>query len=246
MNLLLLKPEDFYDENLARIQPGRRYKHLIKILQVTIDSRICAGILNGNTGYAIVTAITPDYIELRTALTEPPPEPNPITLVLALPRPLMLKRILQTVTSMGVKTIYLINSKRVEKSYWTSSDLATDVIEQQLLLGLEQARDTVLPQVHFEKRFKPFAEDRLPHLCPGKTALLAHPGDYPPCPDASVQTDSPNGHQEIILAIGPEGGFIDYEVGLLTHAGLNPVQFGHRILRVEAAVSALLGRLTPL
>jgi RsmE family RNA methyltransferase len=47
----------------------------------------------------------------------------------------------------------------------------------------------------------------------------------------------------VTLAIGPEGGFIDQEIGSLTGAGFRPVHLGSRILRVETAVAALAGRL---
>src|SRR5690606_18946807 len=108
-------------------------------------------------------------------------------------------------------------------------------IRANLLLGLEQARDTVLPRVCIEKRFKPFVEDHLPALVVGTTALVAHPGDFPSCPRA---LEGP-----VVLAIGPEGGWIPYEVDKLNAAGFQPVQLAERILRVETAVTALTARL---
>ena len=93
----------------------------------------------------------------------------------------------------------------------------------------------MLPEVTLEKRFKPFVEDRLPALAEGTLGLTGHPGEYPACPRA---VDGP-----VTLAIGPEGGWIPYEVELLRLAGLQPVQLGERILRVETAVPALLARL---
>ncbi|MBU2010696.1 MAG: 16S rRNA (uracil(1498)-N(3))-methyltransferase, partial [Gammaproteobacteria bacterium] len=92
-----------------------------------------------------------------------------------------------------------------------------------------------LPEVIIEKRFKPFVEDRLPQLAADTLGLVGHPGDFPHCPRAVTQP--------VTLAIGPEGGWIPYEVDKLAAAGLRPVQLGERILRVETAVSALLARL---
>ena len=85
------------------------------------------------------------------------------------------------------------------------------------------------------RRFKPYVEDLLPDLLRGKRALLAHPGDYPACPRG------PDG--ETLLVIGPEGGFIPYEVEKLQLAGCRTVSLGPRILRVENALTSLLGRL---
>ena len=123
----------------------------------------------------------------------------------------------------------------MEKGFWQRPFREPEAIREQLILGLEQARDTVLPEIVIEKRFKPFVEDRLPALAHGTLGLIGHPGDYPPCPRG---LDEP-----VKLAIGPEGGWIPYEVDLLAKAGLQPVQLGARILRVETAVTALLSRL---
>jgi RsmE family RNA methyltransferase len=134
-----------------------------------------------------------------------------------------------------VPRLVLLNSYRVEKSFWQTPFLQPAAIREQLILGLEQARDTVLPEVLIEQRFKPFVEDRLPAMAAGSLGLVGHPGDYPACPRAVEQA--------VTLAIGPEGGWIPYEVEKLQAAGLQPVQLGERILRVETAVSALLARL---
>ena len=147
----------------------------------------------------------------------------------------MLRRVLQTVSSMGVARLVLLNSYRVEKSFWQTPFLEPAAIREQLILGLEQARDTVLPEVIIEKRFKPFVEDHLPAMAAGTLGLVGHPGELPACPRAVEQA--------VTLAIGPEGGWIPYEVEKLTAAGLQPVQLGARILRVETAVTALLARL---
>ena len=80
-------------------------------------------------------------------------------------------------------------------------------------------------------------EDRLPALVDGTLGLLGHPGEFPACP-RGLPLDQP-----VTLAIGPEGGWIPYEVDKLREAGLQPVQLGERILRVETAVTALLARL---
>jgi RsmE family RNA methyltransferase len=147
----------------------------------------------------------------------------------------MLRRVFQTVATMGVPRVVLVNSYRVEKSFWQTPYLEPEAIREQLILGLEQARDSVLPEIVIEKRFKPFVEDRLPAIVDGTLGLVGHPGNHPPCPRALTEP--------VTLAIGPEGGWIPYEIDLLAKAGLQPVQLGERILRVETAVTALLARL---
>lgn len=234
MNLLLLNDSDFISDDRVRIS-GRRLQHLNQVHKASIGQSLRAGRLGGLQGHATLLSINSSEAELQLDLQSPPPAKLPITLVLALPRPKMLRRTLQTIASMGVAKLVLINSYRVEKSFWQTPFLEAEALREQLILGLEQARDTVLPELILAQRFKPFVEDHLPALAANSLGLIAHPGDYPPCPRALSEP--------VTLAIGPEGGWIPYEVELLNKAGLQPVQLGERILRVETAVPALLARL---
>ncbi len=234
MNLLLLEDGDFVAPDRVRLQ-GRRLQHLREVHRAECGDSLRVGRLGGLMGRGELLSLNAEQAELQISLDTHPPAKLPLTLLLAVPRPKMLKRVLQTVSAMGVARLVLLNSYRVEKSFWQTPFLEPAAIREQLILGLEQARDTVLPEVTLEKRFKPFVEDRLPALADGTLGLTGHPGDYPACPRA---VDGP-----VTLAIGPEGGWIPYEVELLRLAGLQPVQLGERILRVETAVPALLARL---
>jgi RsmE family RNA methyltransferase len=200
-----------------------------------VGDSLRVGRINGVMGSAELLRLEAGEAELRVTLDQSPPAKLPLTLVLALPRPKMLRRVFQTVATMGVSKVILVNSYRVEKSFWQTPFLEPEAIRENLILGLEQARDTVLPEVIIEKRFKPFVEDRLPAISEGTLGLVGHPGNYPPCPRALSEP--------VTLAIGPEGGWIPYEIDLLGKSGLQPVQLGERILRVETAVTALLARL---
>lgn len=234
MNLLLLEDGDFIAADRVLLQ-GRRLKHLQEVHRATVGDSLRVGRLGGLMGQGQLLRLDSDAAELQISLEQSAPAKLPLTLLLALPRPKMLKRVLQTVASMGVPRLILLNSYRVEKSFWQTPFLQPEAIREQLILGLEQARDTVLPEVIIEKRFKPFVEDQLPQLAAGSLGLVGHPGPYPACP-RTVEG-------QVTLAIGPEGGWIPYEVEKLAAAGLQPVQLGERILRVETAVSALLARL---
>lgn len=234
MNLLLLEDGDFVAADRVHLS-GRRLVHLNEVHRAENGDTLRVGRLGGQMGRGQLLQLDGASAELQVAFDQPPPAKLPITLLLALPRPKMLKRVLQSVSAMGVPRLILLNSYRVEKSFWQTPFLEPDAIREQLILGLEQARDTLLPEVIIEKRFKPFVEDRLPQLAAGTLGLTGHPGDYPACPRAV--------EQPVTLAIGPEGGWIPYEVDKLAEAGLQPVQLGERILRVETAVTALLARL---
>ncbi len=234
MNLVLLQDPDFLCSDRVELR-DRRLQQLRSVHQAQPGDTVRVGVLNGLMGQGRILSLNDERAELHVSFTQTPPAKLPLTLLLALPRPKMFRRILQHCATLGVTEIILLNSYRVEKSFWQTPFLQPLQIEQNLLLGLEQARDTVLPRVRIEKRFKPFVEDLLPTIAEGSLALVAHPGDYPPCPRQITQP--------VTLAIGPEGGWIPYELDKLIEAGLQPVQIGERILRVETAVTALIGRL---
>ena len=236
MNTLLLESSTIVG-NEAVIS-GRQHQHVTEIQRVVVGDTLRVGEINGQLGSALITAIDEHCTCLNLTLTEMPPLPIPLTLVLALPRPKMLRRILQTVAAMGVKKIHLINASRVEKSYWQSPMLEPDAIRQQLILGLEQACDSRLPEFQLHPLFKPFVEDQLPALAGGQLALVAHPYTEDRCPVEIAQA--------AMLAVGPEGGFIPYEINKLHSCGFKSVHIGSRILRVETAIPALLSRLFPL
>jgi RsmE family RNA methyltransferase len=234
VNLLLLEEADFIAADRVILR-DRRLTHMQEVHRAAVGDSLRVGRIGGLMGSAELLRLEPGEAELQVNLDQPPPAKLPLTLVLALPRPKMLRRVLQTVAAMGVPRLVLVNSYRVEKSFWQTPFLEPEAIREQLILGLEQARDSVLPEVVIEKRFKPFVEDRLPALVEGTLGLVGHPGQYPACPRG---LDEP-----VTLAIGPEGGWIPYEIDLLGKSGLQPVQLGERILRVETAVTALLARL---
>jgi RsmE family RNA methyltransferase len=234
MNLALLFDEDFISPTQVLLT-GRRLTHLQAVRKAAVGDQIPVGRVNGDIGTGEIHRLTESEAELTVVFDQPPPPGLPLTLVLAMPRPKMFRRVLQTCAALGVKDIWLINSYKVEKSFWQTPWLSDENLRENLTLGLEQSKDTVMPGVHIRKRFKPFVEDELPELVTGKLALVAHPGTDTPCP-VHVNTQT-------LLCVGPEGGFTGYEVEKLNESGCQSVHLGARILRVETAVPVLVSRL---
>jgi RsmE family RNA methyltransferase len=234
VNLILLFERDYITADIVRIY-DRRLQHIANVLRSSVGDELNVGLLNGPVGRGTVTRLTVDALEMAVVLNRQAPAPLPLTLILALPRPKMLRRVLFSAASMGVKKIYLINAARVEKSFWKSPLLSMDRLREQLILGLEQAEDTLIPDIFFKPLFKPFVEDELQDISKGTLSLVAHPSAEQPCPREV--------NRHITLAVGPEGGFIPYEIGKFVSCGFTPVSIGRRPLRVETAVPALLARL---
>ena len=233
MNLLLLEPEDLARDGMARLT-GRRLRHALEVLRAADGDVLRVGLLGGATGTAEVLRAGEDELVLRPILTDPPPPRPDIDLLLAVPRPKALRKVLPAAASLGVDRIVLVNAARVEKSYFASRVLDAASIRELLVLGLEQARDTRLPEVLIRERFRPFVEDELDGLWPRTLRLVAHPAAR-----AAPARDA----RRVALAIGPEGGWVPFEIDLLASRGFEPFTLGPRTLRVEVAVAYALGAL---
>lgn len=236
MNLLLITDRDLVKPDWASIRDGR-LRHMLEVHRSRVGDQVRVGLLNGLMGSAEILSLSQSEAVLQLTLTEQPPAPLPVTLVLALPRPKMLRRCLRMVAELGIKRLLLLNSYRVEKSYWQTPLLTESQIDQALMAGLEQVKDTRLPQVSLHKRFKPFVEDELPGLLKGQFGLVAHPYSVA---DSLIELPI---DQPALICIGPEGGFIPYEVDKLMQAGCLPLDLGKRIYRVETVLPLLAGRL---
>jgi RsmE family RNA methyltransferase len=236
VNLVLLFPEDLPEPQFACLK-GRRLQHVREVHRAKIGDELSVGLLGGKMGRGRVLRLDDEVLELALELTEDPPPKLPLNLVIAVPRPKVLNRVVAAAASLGVARIVLVNAWKVEKAYWASPRMKPENLREQLILGLEQAKDTLLPELRLVRLFRPFVEDELPGLLAGGTGLMAHPGTGV---FAATSLQAP-----VTLAIGPEGGWIEAEVQSLLKAGLQPLDLGPRILRTETALAALVGRLFP-
>ncbi|HUK65367.1 MAG TPA: 16S rRNA (uracil(1498)-N(3))-methyltransferase [Anaeromyxobacteraceae bacterium] len=235
MNLVLLDPADLEADGFVHLT-GRRASHLALVLRARPGILLRVGLANGHLGLGEVVEIHPDRVTLRVSLGEPPPARSPVDLILALPRPKILRKVLQAAASMGVGRIVLLGSYRVEKSYFASPLLEKEALEAEMRLGIEQGRDTILPEVTVRRFFKPFVEDELDAFAKGSARLLAHPGAK-----ASLEIGTAKGSRAV-LALGPEGGYTAYEARSLTEHGFSAFSLGPRILRVDTAVPYAVGQ----
>lgn len=236
MNLLLLTEEDHVEGDRYRVT-GARAKHMKAVLRAEAGDELVAGVLDGPRGRAKVARIDGEAFELVfTPEPEPPPR-APVDLLLALPRPRSLKKLLPEVTALGVGRIVLTETERVEKAFFGATFLRPENYRPLLFEGLMQAKLTRLPEVTVERKLWRVLK-ALPERFGGHRKLVAHPDAKTPL--ARVRLDPA---QPVLLGIGPEGGFIDAEVERLEAHGFESVSIGDRILRVETACVALMAQL---
>ncbi|WP_019674110.1 16S rRNA (uracil(1498)-N(3))-methyltransferase [Psychrobacter lutiphocae] len=211
-------------------------RHIQQVLKLKVGERLKVGQVNGALGSAQIAQILTDKVVLTDIeLDSKPPTKLDLKIVLALPRPKVLRRLIMDMTAIGVSDIVLVNSYRSDKSYWQSPMLKR--LDEFVIAGLQQGVDTVPPTIHLKQRFKPFVEDELPQMIAGKRAAVMHPYAI-----ASFSEFTNDGGLPQLLCIGAEGGWIDYEVQLFQAQGCQALNLGDRILRTEAVVNALCGR----
>lgn len=235
MNLIIITQDDFIDEKIVRLK-DRRLNHITDVHKAEVGDCLRVGELNGLIGVGTVIELKKDFIDLEVSLTEFPPRSLNIKVILAMPRPKVFKRLLMDMTTMGIKEIFIIKTWRVDKSYFKTPNLSEDILRETMILGLEQAKDTILPTVTVKTLFKPFVEDEVPDIITDTKAIVAHPTGLIECPKSISEP--------VTLLIGPEGGLIEYEIELLKTKGFDAVTLGDRILRVETAVPYIIGRLS--
>lgn len=234
MNTLLFDHSEIIDTDCLQLS-DHRAEHIQKVLGLKAGDELKVGLIDGQLGTAKVVEINEKSVRLQFELSIEPPAAPSLKVLLALPRPKVLGRKLKSLAELGVKDIHLINASKVESSYWTAHQLREGNIRRHLLSGLSQSNDTVLPRVHFEKGFRPFVEDRLPDLVKGCDAWVAHP---------YAQNEIVGSRAPSVLAIGPEGGWVDFELELLKSVGFQLGNIGSRVLSTETAIVALVSRLT--
>ena len=239
MNIILLKTQDFLsDSNIALIR-DYRLTHILKVLKPSIGQSLRVGLFGGDCGYGIIELMNSEFVKLKVVLNEPAPPRHQFDIVLALPRPKMLRRILRTIAEYGVKNLHLINSARVEKSYWQSPLLQPEKIQDSLVAGMERSKDTVMTNVKLHPRYRPFVEYQLPNLCGSRACWITDMS----ADKSAIELDIAS--KPAVVMIGPEGGFVPFEVELATSKIAWPIHLGTRILSVDTAVTTVLAQALP-
>lgn len=222
-----------------------RAEHVLGVLHGEVGQTLKTGIIDGPVGTSVIERIDGNSVTVRCT-HDAQSLPPWIDLVLAPPRPRVMKRLLPQLASLGVRRIFLVGAEKVEKAFWGAQLLKEEIYRPLLVDGLQQAGTTQLPTIHVAKNFARFARLQLDLTFDGQdTRIVAHPYAVEGRP-ADEKAPWPVFSQGRIpvLAVGPEGGWTDGEVALLEEKGFGRMSLGARILRTDTALVALLGILT--
>jgi 16S rRNA (uracil1498-N3)-methyltransferase len=234
MNLILIDPGETTDAGDVSLT-GARAAHLVNVLRVAPGDHVRLGVVDGPCGLGAVQSIGLGTVQLRCTFEAIVPSRPRVDLLLALPRPKVMRRLWAQIAALGVGQIILTNAERVERNYFDTHILTAECYRPLLIEGLQQARDTRLPCVSIHRQFKVLVEDELDGLFASGLRLVADPGATTSA--SAVMRDL---EERLLLAVGPEGGWNDFETDLLEAHGFQRVGMGPRTLRTDTACIALL------
>ena len=232
---------------------GERAAHVIDVLHGEVGQTLKTGEVDGKVGTSEIVEIacgadgaTPLVI-VKACHDQEPLRPW-VDIILAPPRPRVMKRLLPQLAAMGVGRIVLVGAKKVEKDFWGATLLKEENYRPLLMDGLMQAGTSIMPEILCRRNFRRFVADELDGLFPTARRIVAHPyrRDRTTGMDETSGTGlsrSSNASDRPLLAVGPEGGWTDEEVEFLESKGFMRYSLGPRILRTDTAVIALLARL---
>jgi RsmE family RNA methyltransferase len=236
VNLILVEAAD--ERGGQVVLRGRRARHAREVLRVAEGQPLRVGRVRGPRGVGRVIAVG-DEVILDCAFDEVAPPPPWLDVILAVPRPKVLTRVVEALASFGVRRLDLVNAWRVDRSFFASHRAGDEALAEALRLGCEQGGHTWLPEVAVHPLLVPFLRDTLaPRLAaePRRVGLLAHPA-------APGVENVPVADRPVVLAVGPEGGWIASELSSFAALGFHAVSAGAAVLRVETALPALVAQL---
>jgi 16S rRNA (uracil1498-N3)-methyltransferase len=235
VNLILLEPSDVGGTGVVTLS-GPRAAHMLNVLHVSPGHQVRVGVLDGPRGIATVGAVGDDDVTLTCAFEASAPTRPAVDLLLATPRPKVMRRLWAQIAAIGVGRIILTNAEKVERNYFDTHMLEPSTYRPLLIEGLQQARDTRMPSVSIHRRFRVLIEAELDQMVGPALRVAADPSATTSV--AEIVRGSPE--SRILLAIGPEGGWNAFELDLLAAHGFQSAGMGPRTLRTDTACVALL------
>ena len=263
MNRILFEKDEIVD-GVATFG-GARAEHVMNVLHGEIGQVLKTGEINGPIGLGEIVAIKGEVassplvkneLSISVRCTHEQESIYPwIDLILAPPRPRVMKRLLPQLATMGVGRIFLVGAKKVEKDFWGATLLKPENYRPLLIDGLMQAGTSILPTLETRRNFRKFVKEELDGLWPTAKRIIAHPygadstrifANVAKARESlaeirSICEDSRS--ETVVLAVGPEGGWTDEEVALLEEHCFARYSLGSRILRTDTATIALLAQL---
>ena len=119
MNRILFEPDEIRD-GVATFG-GERAAHVLGVLHGEVGQAIKTGEIGGKVGVSEIVEIRADgTIAAKVCHDEESVRPW-IDMILAPPRPRVMKRLLPQLAAIGVGRIVLVGARKVEKDFWAAT-----------------------------------------------------------------------------------------------------------------------------
>lgn len=214
------------DERVAL--PDDAVHHLTRVLRLRDGADVVAA-----DGAGVQAEARLDDRALR--LAGPPvqvPAPRPrLTVWQALGKGRKHDEVVRVLTELGVDRVVAVTTTRTQVDLSHKADRVRERWSAVARAACEQARRPRLPDLDGPVALPDALRDLDDVPC-----LLAHVGEVSD-PQAAVR--GLRGADEVVVAIGPEGGWTDDEVAAFADAGAQPVGLGPTVLRTEHAATVL-------
>jgi 16S rRNA (uracil1498-N3)-methyltransferase len=210
---------------------GAHAQHLSQVLRARVGQEF--DITTGNTvrrGH--ITAITPDRVEFELGTEIPASVPVQVTLVLSVFKFDRMEWAIEKCTELGAARIVPVIARRTESHLAAAATKRVDRWRRIALQAAEQSRRVSPPEISSPLKLKDAAA-----LSGSMRILLSETEPEVMLKDV-LQSHSNDG--EVILALGPEGGWTNEELKLFQEAGWISASLGSTILRAETAAIASL------
>jgi 16S rRNA (uracil1498-N3)-methyltransferase len=207
---------------------GAEAHHLGTVCRVRRDDPVCLFNGDGHEYPGRVVDASRKDVTVEVTGVESPLRELPFTLHVAAPLPKgdRAQFLVEKLTELGVTRYSVLSTAR---SVVSPREAKIEKLQRYVIEASKQCGRNVLMGVDAPRPWAEFLrEETLPSL-----RLLAHPGG----------TERIESGSDVVVAVGPEGGFTDEEVESAVAAGWRTVGLGPRILRVETAALALAARL---
>jgi 16S rRNA (uracil1498-N3)-methyltransferase len=221
---------------------GPEAHHLIHVMRAAPGLRVTLFDGGGDEFTAAVERVGRSEVELSIVSRESIDRELPfdLTLGVALPKGDRQKWLVEKTVELGVARIVPL---RTQRAVAQPVEQALDRLRRTVIEASKQCGRNRLLQIDEPQSWHAFVAGAAATAC----RLLAHPSvettaaaAFPSCRDlpSGCQAEPHRGRM-VLLAIGPEGGFVAEEVDLALSAGWRAVDLGPRILRVETAAILL-------
>ncbi len=210
----------------------RRARHILDVLRRRPGDTFDAGVIDGPRGRGTLNAADDREVVFSFAPTTPAPAPEPITLIVGLPRPQTARDILRDATTLGAGQLHFVRTDKGEASYAQSTLWTSGEWRRHAIAGAEQAFTTRLPLITHGRALA----EVIAAVERGTTRLALDNYEAP----TALGATEPAAGAPLALAIGGERGWSAAERDILRAHGFAFRHLGARVLRTETAAIAAL------